>query len=436
MTTSSLCDLLPVLAIHGGPRVKTTPFGKGRRFDEAEAQEVLEALEQNTLFYHHGQKVKTFLRDFNALYGVQYSVAVSSGTAAIHVALGAAGVSVGDEVITSPITDQGTVIGILYQNAIPVFADLDPRTYNLDARSVEARITPRTKAIVAVHLAGNPCDMDALMDVARRHSLTVIEDCAQSWLCRYKGRLAGTIGDYGCFSTNDFKHISTGDGGIVTVNSDDEADYRATHAFADKNYRRFDANLRGDIAYLAPNYRMTELQGAVGIAQLKKLPGICETRHRYGERITEGIRDLPGIAPHGVTEGGWSSYWFYMLRGDFAAEAGQGRRARLSCTRAEFSQALAAEGIPNAPGYIPHVVYLNSMFRERHAYRGSHFPFDLSDARYEPGLCPVAEAILRDCVRLEVNEFYTPQDIEDIIAGIRKVAAYYARSDTVASPAA
>ncbi len=424
------------LALHGGPKVKTTPFGTGRRFDETEAQELLEALEQNTLFYHHGQKVKTFLRHFNALYGVTYSVAVSSGTAAIHVALGAAGVSVGDEVITSPITDQGTVIGILYQNAIPVFADLEPHTYNLDPRSVEARITPRTKAIVAVHLAGAPCDMHALMQIARRHNLKVIEDCAQSWLCRYKGRLAGTIGDYGCFSTNDFKHISTGDGGIVTVNSGDEADYHATHAFADKNYRRFDANLRGDIPYLAPNYRMTELQGAVGIAQLKKLAGICEARHRYGERITQGICDLPGIAPHQVHEGGWSSYWFYMLRGRFAPEStnpeatqdmsASAVRGRLRCTRAQFSQALAAEGIPNTPGYIPHVVYLNSMFRRRHAYRGSHFPFDLSDARYEPGLCPVAEAILRDCIRLEVNEFYTPQDIEDIIAGIRKVATYYA----------
>src|SRR5512132_828001 len=167
-----------ILALHGGPKVKTTPFGKGKRFGLEEAQQLIEALEQNTLFYHHGQKVKTFVQDFNALYGVKHSVATSSGTASIHVALGAAGITVGDEVITSPITDQGSVIGILYQNAIPVFADLDPHTYNLDPRSVEARITPRTKAIVAVHLAGNACDMDALMDVAARHGLKVIEDCA------------------------------------------------------------------------------------------------------------------------------------------------------------------------------------------------------------------------------------------------------------------
>ncbi|CAG7595484.1 GDP-perosamine synthase [Paenibacillus solanacearum] len=406
------------LALHGGTKVKTVPFGKGKRFGLEEAKELLEALEQNTLFYHGGKKVKQFLSDFNELYGVRYSVAVSSGTAAIHVALGAAGISVGDEVITSPITDQGTIVGILYQNAIPVFADLDPHTYNLDPKSVEARITDKTKAIVAVHLAGNPCDMDAIMDIARRHGLKVIEDCAQSYLTRYKGRLAGTIGDYGCFSTNDFKHMSTGDGGIVTVNSGSEADYYVAHAFADKNYQRFGDAVSRDLTYLAPNYRMTELQGAVGIAQLKKLPWICEQRHRYGDRLTEGIRDLPGIKPHRVTEDDWSSYWFYMLRVD---------EAKLGCTRDEFSKALAAEGIPNSAGYIPKVVYMQPLFQNKQAYLNSHFPFELSEASYAQGICPEAEAILETAVRLPVNEFYTGQDVEETIEAIRKVAAYYAR---------
>ncbi len=410
------------LAIHGGPKVKTTPFGTGKRFGLEEAQQLLEALEQNTLFYHLGSKVKTFVQDFNALYGVRYSVATSSGTASIHVALGAAGISVGDEVITSPITDQGTVVGILYQNAIPVFADLHPHTYNMDPASVEAHITPRTKAILAVHLAGNACDMDGLLEIARRHKLVLIEDCAQSWLCRYKGRLAGTLGDYGCFSTNDFKHISTGDGGIVTVNSGDEADYYRTHAFADKNYQRFATSPRRDIATLAPNYRMTELQGAVGIAQLRKLEWICQRRHDYGDAISAGISDLPGITPHAVYEGGWSTYWFYMLR--VVPE-------RLTCTREEFSQALAAEGIPNSAGYILQPVYMNSLFTERQAYPGSHFPFELSDVRYERGLCPVAEEILQTCINLSVNEFYTPQDVQEIIQGVRKVAQHYQKEQVV-----
>jgi len=406
------------LAIHGGPKTKTTPFGTGKRFGLDEAKELLEALEQNTLFYHLGNKVKTFLARFNELYGVKYSVATSSGTASIHVALGAAGVSVGDEVITSPITDQGTLIGILYQNAIPVFADLDPHTYNMDPKSIESRITPRTKAILVVHLAGNPADMDPIMDIARRHKLKVIEDCAQSYLTKYKGRYVGTIGDYGCFSTNDFKHISTGDGGIVTVNSGDEQDFYTTHAFADKNYKRFGDAVQRDLHYLAPNYRMTELQGAVGIAQLKKLPWICEQRRKYGDRITEGISGLKGISPHRVPDGGECTYWFYMLRVN---------EEELSCTRDEFSQALAAEGIPNSAGYIPDVVYMQPLFQKRQAYLGSHFPFDLTGITYERGLCPNAERILQTAIRFGVSEFYTEQDIEDIIRAIRKVANHYAK---------
>ncbi|NQX60153.1 DegT/DnrJ/EryC1/StrS family aminotransferase [Paenibacillus qinlingensis] len=406
------------LAIDGGPQTKTTPFGTGRRFGLEEAQELLSALEQNTLFYHHGKKVKQFLSDFGRLYGVEHLVATSSGTAAIHVALGAAGISVGDEVITSPITDQGTLIGILYQNAIPVFADVDLRTYNLDPTSVEAMITPRTKAILAVHLAGNPCDMTALLKVAKRHNLVVIEDCAQSYLSHYKGQLTGTMGAYGCFSTNDYKHISTGDGGMVAVNTGDENDYFRAHAFADKNYQRLGNNVTRDLQYLAPNYRMTELQGAVGIAQVKKLPWICERRTMYGDRITAGINDVQGLYPPMITEESVSSYWFYMFRLDLEA---------FTCTRDEFSTALQAEGIPNSAGYIPDVVYMQPLFTAKQAYVRSSFPFDLTQREYHRGLCPRAETVLQTAIRLSISEFYTPEDIEEMIRAIRKVAAFYLR---------
>lgn len=408
----------PNLAVHGGEKAKTSPFGAGKRFGLEEARELMEALEQNTLFYHFGTKVKTFLSDFNTLYNVPYSVATSSGTAAIHVALGAAGITVGDEVITSPITDQGTVIGILYQNAVPVFADLVPNSYNLDPASVEAAITPRTKAILAVHLTGNPCDMDAIMAIAKKHNLKVIEDCAQAYMTEYKGKLVGTIGDYGCFSTNDFKHISTGDGGIVTVNSGDEQDYFRTHAFADKNYQRFGSSVMRELHGLAPNYRMTELQGAVGIAQLKKLPWICERRHTLGTKLNEGLGGLPSIQPLRVPEQSKCTYWFYMFRLELDA---------LTCDRRTFSEALSAEGIPNQMGYIPDVVYNQPMFRQRSAYPSSHFPFDLSEAVYEPGMCPVAEQILVTAIKLPMSEFYTEQDIEETVEAIRKVAIHYQR---------
>ncbi|WP_062232404.1 DegT/DnrJ/EryC1/StrS family aminotransferase [Fictibacillus sp. FJAT-27399] len=404
------------LAVHGGRKVKDTPFGTGKRFGIEEAKELLEALEQNTLFYHTGEKVKTFLKTFNEMYGISYSVAVSSGTAAIHTALGAAGITVGDEVITSPITDQGTLIGILYQNAIPVFADLNPHTYNMDPKSIEACITPRTKAILVVHLAGNPADMNEIMALAKKYRLKVIEDCAQSYLASYKGRLAGTIGDYGCFSTNDFKHISTGDGGMVTVNSADEQDYKLTHAFADKNYLRLGGIVNRDLSYLAPNYRMTELQGAVGIAQLKKLSGICSIRTAYGNKITAGIQELDGIHPHKVDAGNVCTYWFYMFRIE---------PSKFHCTRDEFAAALKEEGIPASAGYIPEVVYKSGLFQKRSAYQNSTFPFDVTGAAYEGVLCPEAENILKTALRLPVNEFYTKTDIEAMIAAIQKVARFY-----------
>lgn len=411
------------LALYGGEKTKTTPYGTGLRFGDDELKELKEALEQNTLFYMSGKKVKKFAEEFAEMYGAKYCVTASSGTAAIHIGLGTVGVTAGDEVITSPITDMGTVIGILYQNAIPVFADLEPYTYNMDPKSIESKITEKTKAILVVHLAGNPSDMDAIMDIARRHNIKVIEDCAQSYMCYYKGKLAGTIGDVGCFSLNNFKHISAGDGGMCLVN--DEELYKKAFKFADKNYDRFtkDASAMRRIEFLAPNYRMTELQGAVALAQLKKLKWICERRNTFGDAITEGIKDLPGIYPHEITKGGKCSYWFYMLRIN-ESEAGVGRD--------EFVRALAMEGILCSPGYIPTCVYEYDLFINKNVYPGSDCPFGCKfygkEIKYGKGLCPTAEDILKTSIRLNVNEFYTRDDLNDTINAIRKVSEYYSNN--------
>ncbi len=408
------------LALYGGEKTKTTPFGTGKRFGDGELNELKEALDQNTLFYMSGNKVKKFAEDFAGMYGVKHCVTASSGTASIHIALGAVGVTAGDEVITSPITDMGTVIGILYQNAIPVFADLDPNTYNMNPESIESKITGKTKAILVVHLAGNPSDMDAIMDIARRHKIRVVEDCAQSYMCYYKGRLAGTIGDAGCFSLNDFKHISTGDGGMCLFNDDDL--YKKAFKFADKNYDRFstDPFTMRRIEFLAPNYRMNELQGAVALAQLGKLKWICERRNSLGDAITEGIKGLPGISPHKVTEGGKCSYWFYMMRIN---------ESEAKVSRDEFTRALTMEGIPCSAGYIPACVYEYDLFINKNAYPGSDCPFGCKlygkDITYSKGLCPTAENILNTAVKIPVNEFYTDNDLDEIVKAIRKVSAYY-----------
>jgi dTDP-4-amino-4,6-dideoxygalactose transaminase len=261
------------------------------------------------------------------------------------------------------------------------------------------------------------------MEIARKHRIKVIEDCAQSYMCYYKGRLAGTIGDIGCFSLNDYKHISTGDGGMLVMN--DEETYKKALRFADKNYDRLstDPAAARKIEYLAPNYRMTELQGAVAVAQLDKLEWICSQRNRYGDGLTEGIKDLPGIYPPEVLEGCKSSYWFYMLRIN-EKEAG--------VSRDEFCNALQAEGVPCSAGYIPTCVYEYDIFANKNAYDGTDCPFGCKyygrNVEYKKGLCPVSEEILETAIRLSVNEFYTEQDLKEVIEAIMKVSDYYCKA--------
>jgi dTDP-4-amino-4,6-dideoxygalactose transaminase len=408
---------MSTLAIHGGTPVRTTPLvTTGKRFDETELHELKEALDQQTLFYWFGEKVKTFRRQFAELYGVKHCHMVTSGTAALHVATASIGIGPGDEVITSPITDQGTVVAILSQGGVPVFADVDPHIYAITPDSVEACVTGKTKAIMVVHLAGNPADMDGLLAVARKHNLTVIEDCAQSYLCHYKGRLAGTMGEMGCFSLNDFKHISAGDAGMVITNDDTLSEWAGL--YLDKGYRRDGSGQRPEI--LAPNYRPSELHGAVAIAQLRKLPHICERRNALGDRLTAAITGTPGIHPHKVLDGCKSSYWFYLGRMDPAV---------LGVSRDEFVAAVAAEGVPVTAGYIQRMVYEYPVLTDHQAYRNCAYPWDGiygRDIAYGPGLCPMAEEVEATSWRSPVTEFMEEQDIDDIAEAIRKVARHYA----------
>lgn len=406
------------LAIHGGNKVKTTPFTTEPRFGKEELKQLEEALNQDTLFYWRGTKVKELNRKFAELYGMNYCVATSSGTAAVHTALGAVGVTAGDEVITSPVTDMGSIIGIIYQNAIPIFADIDPYTYNMSPESIEICITDKTKAIVVVHLMGNPADMDPIMQIAKKHNIAVIEDCAQAYMTYYKGRLAGTIGDIGCFSLNDFKHISAGDGGMCITN--DENLYHRAWKFSDKNYSRSGLDVGRTIPYIAPNYRMSELVGAVGIAQVDKVVSICERRTWIGDTITEAIKDLPGIYPPAVLEGCKCSYFSYLMRIN---------EQELGTDIPTFMDALRAEGIPCYRGYIDQCIYEYDMFKNKQGFEGTHAPFDSSyygrEVEYKPGMCPQAEDVLKNTVRLYLKESYSEQDVNEIITAIRKVANWY-----------
>jgi len=209
-------------------------------------------------------------------------------------ALGMIDLDPGDEVITGPITDFGTIIPILYQNAIPVFADVDPDTFGMDPEDLERKITKKTKAVMPVHLFGNPCDKDPILEIARKHSLYVIEDCCQAYVTEYKGRWVGTLGDIGCFSLQQSKHMTCGDGGITITNNDDLA--QRGRLFADKGW---DRSMWGARAYffLGLNYRMTELQAAVALAQLKKVKTVVERRQKNAALLSNMLKDIDGITP-------------------------------------------------------------------------------------------------------------------------------------------
>ncbi|NIA21051.1 MAG: DegT/DnrJ/EryC1/StrS family aminotransferase [Anaerolineaceae bacterium] len=412
------------LAIHGGPKAKKTPYRKGRRFGRDELKELKEALDQNTLFYAHGTKVKQFCAELAAKYGKKYAVATTSGTAAIHVALGALGVGPGDEVITSVLTDAGGFIPVLYQNAVPIFTDIDPRTYNMTAQTIAARITPRTKAILVVHLAGNAADLTPILKLARRKKIYVIEDCAQSWNCFYKGCPVGTMGHIGCYSLNDYKHLSVGDGGAILTDNLRLA--RRAALFADKCYSR---NMWGKRTgrgsqFLAPNYRMSELSGAVALAQLRKVDWICWQRNKFGKLLTEMITDLPGILPPEITPGCESSNWFYMLRIE---------PQTLGVSRNEFMAALQAEGLP--AGFYLQRVDQSELFRKMNIYpspkKGFVCPFDCpayggKRPGYRRSDCPKVELVMKTGVIIQMSEFYRRQDIVETGLAIGKVAAYYA----------
>lgn len=374
---------------------------KGRKpFDSKELKLLYRALLSQNLCCTNGQFVPAFETGFASSYGVPYAVASTSGTAAIHVALGALDLSPGDEVITAPITDLGTIIPILYQNAIPVFADTDD-TYNLDPSDVERKITPRTRAIIVVHLFGNPCNMNAMMEISKRRGIPLIEDCSQAHLAKYRGRYVGTIGDIGCFSFQQSKQMTTGDGGMTITSN--EAYYDRMKLFVDKGYARKGWGPRSYLFH-APNYRMTELVGAVGLAQLEKVRAAIETRSLLGRRMSQLIREIPFVRPAPVTPGGEHSYWLYPIyveRGDIKA----------------VGEALRKEGLPVVVGYTGKPIYLCSeSLAAKKTYGSSQWPFTANYPtqiyEYREGLCPRAEETLDHLLCITWDESWTEEDVE------------------------
>jgi perosamine synthetase len=422
-------DLSEPLARDGGPQAKRTPFGARKRHGELEKRYLSEVIDSDMLFYFMGTKVFEFQSRFAELYGRKHCIACSSGTAAVHIAVGALELPPGSEVVTSAITDMGSLTGLLYQGLAPVFADVDPDTLNMDPASVRARITARTRAILVVHHSGLAADMDAMLDIGREFGLPLIEDCAQAYCCEYNGKLAGNMGVIGAYSLNHFKHITCGSGGMVTTD-DDRLRYIAS-LFLDKCYQR-EEGIRNPF-FLAPNYQMTELQGAVALAQLGRVRDVVNRRNRLGTKLSQLISDCPGVKPQRVPEGCRHTYFLFLFRLD---------PGDLRCTAEDFAEVLRAEGVPAKARLITggRPVYQYDLFRNRSAFPGSTYPFASLDTgierSYIDGDCPIAEAAFDTWITMDLHEHYTDVDIEEIAFAIGKVAHSYARTQSVRVPVA
>lgn len=405
------------LAIHGGEPVRTRPFpnvsdASGRRIGAAEIAALERVVRSGRLNSTVGRETRAFESEFASYYGVDHAVASSSGTSAIHLAVAAVNPDPGDEIITTGLSDAGTVLPILSQNAVPVFADVDRNTGNLFPASVRDKITKRTKAIIAVHLFGQPTPVLELRELADRHGLILIEDCAQAYLtrCPPDDALAGTVGHLGCFSLQQSKQMTAGDGGITI--SDDRDLARRARLFADKAWPR-DTDERTHL-FLGLNYRMTELQAAVAREQLTKLADVIDDRRKMAEQLRSAVAELPGLRP-GLHDG--ASYWQFPIFVD---------RERVGFDAHRYATALSAEGIPATGGYLQRPLYLTPLLTEHNTYGNSGFPLITppasSEPRYVPGLCPVTEELINE--RLLViawNENYADDDVTDIVTAVRKV---------------
>lgn len=384
---------------------------KLEKFGALEKKYLNEVIDSGNLFYVNGEKTKNLIKAIQKYFNIQHAAVMSSGTAAIHAAVAALELPPGSEVITTPITDMGTVIGVLYQNLIPIFADLDPNTYNMTAETIRKVITSRTKAIIVVHLAGNPAEMQEIITLAKEKNLRVIEDCAQSYGAKYKGKKIGTMGDIGCYSLNAYKHISCGDGGFIITDSEEL--WVKTVNYADKYYDRLNTGER--LVHLAPNYRFTELQAAVALAQFSKVDEFVEIHHNLGKIWNDGISDLPGIIPHLVKPENFCSYWFSMLRVEPKV---------LGVTREAFVKMLNSEKIEASAGYIPHVLYMEPLFANKSFFPGNIWPVEkLLDTpiKYTKGLCPVAEEILETAVKIPINIHINSEEIRKKAENFRKI---------------
>jgi perosamine synthetase len=417
---------LDKLAIHGGPKTICDTFKRYNSIGKEEVEAAKAVVESGVLSqflgcwdpdFFGGEKVKDFEKKCAEYFGVKHAVTVNSWTSGLIAAVGAIGIEPGDEIIVPPWTMSASATAILHWNAIPVFADIDPRTFNLCPKSVEANISPYTKAIMAVDIFGQSADIDELMIIAKKYDLKVISDTAQAPGAFYKGKRAGTVAHVGGYSLNYHKHIHTGEGGVLVTNDDEIAERlqlirnHAEVVVKDKGCK----NISNMIGY---NFRLGEIESAIGLEQLKKLDGFVKSRQIIADKLNNGLKALRGLQTPVVMDGNTHVYYVYPLVLDIH---------ELGISRDSIHAALMAEGVPISKGYQN--IHLLPMYQNKIAYGSNGFPWTSDickrDVSYKRGICPVAEDLhhLSFLGTGLCNYDLSNNDVELIIRAFNKVWA-------------
>jgi perosamine synthetase len=418
------------LAIKGGIPVRTKLFPAYNTIGEAEKTAVLRVLESGNLSqflgawhkdFYGGPTVQKFENDWAKLFGSKYAISVNSNTSGLFAAIGACGIKAGDEVIVSPYTMSASALAPIIYGAVPVFADVDDLNYGLSPESIEKCITPRTKAIIVVHLFGNPAKMDEIMSIARNYNLKVIEDCAQAPMALYKGKPVGTIGDIGIFSLNYHKHIHTGEGGILTTNDDQIAE----RIYLIRNHGENIVEPKGVLDVFNThgfNFRMTEIEAAIGIEQLKKLPALIKERLENAEYFSNELTKIEGITTPFIELENKHVFYLQALKFDKHI-IGIDRNTFVEAVKAEIPSAILREDTPlMGSGYV-RPLYLQPLYQQRATHCSFNCEKYKGQVNYNKGICPVAEKLHYE--ELITHEYIRPgmtkEDMMDVIYAIDKV---------------
>jgi perosamine synthetase len=401
-------------ALLGGPPVRSTRFPSWPVVDEREEKALSNVLHSGKWFRLDGQTVDRFEEAYARLTGARHCIATANGTSALYASLAGLDVAPGDEVILPPYTFIATLNVVFLQYALPIFVDSDPETFQMDARKLEAAITGRTSVIMPVHLGGNACDLDAILEIAGRKKVPVLEDACQAHLGEWRGRKLGTLGAAGCFSFQASKNLNSGEGGAILTS--DDALYDRCWAFHD--------NCRGRRGRPAPplggrgaNLRLTEFQAGLLLAQMTRLEEQSKTREENARHLTQRLREIPGILPERMYEGCTrNAYHLYMFR--YQAESFAG------LPRERFLKALSAEGVPCSPGYAPmnREKYVSATLASR-AYQRI-YPKEVLAGWAERNHCPANDRLCEEAVWFTQTMLLGPrQDMDDIANAVRKIHA-------------